>query len=91
MCVFCSTWLQKCVVMCILQRLLQGLRSELVVRFYWATLSVTFIVSFIVTFVECHPFKLYWQVVPNPGKEALNSRGTMAKLNQELAAKETFN
>jgi hypothetical protein len=63
-----STWLQKCVVMCVLRRLLQGLKTAPIVRIYWAVLGVTFIVSFIVTFVECHPFQLYWQVVPNPGK-----------------------
>ena len=57
--------------MCVLQRLLQGLKSPMVVRLFWATLAVTFIISFIVTFVECHPFQLYWQVVPDPGTEAL--------------------
>jgi hypothetical protein len=61
-----STWLQKCVVMCILQRLLEGLKSAKVFRLYWASLAVTFIVALIVTFTECHPFRLYWQVVPDP-------------------------
>lgn len=53
--------------MCVLQRLLKGLKSEKVTRFYWATLGVTFLIAFIVTFTDCHPFKLYWQVVPDPG------------------------
>jgi hypothetical protein len=53
--------------MCVLQRLLQGLGSAKATRFYWATLGVTFIPALIVTFTDCHPFKLYWQVVPNPG------------------------
>jgi energy-converting hydrogenase Eha subunit F len=57
--------------MCVLQRLLQGLQSPTVVRLYWVILAVTFIISFIVTFVECHPFRLYWQVVPDPGTKDL--------------------
>ncbi|RDL35993.1 uncharacterized protein BP5553_06605 [Venustampulla echinocandica] len=61
------TWLQKCVVMCVLQRLLRGLKSDKIVKFYWATLAVTFIVAFIVTFTECRPFGRYWQVTPYPG------------------------
>ncbi|RDL33193.1 uncharacterized protein BP5553_08632 [Venustampulla echinocandica] len=61
------TWLQKCVIMCVLQHLLNGILFERVLKFYWATLGVTFLVVFIVTFTECHPFKLYYQVVPDPG------------------------
>ncbi|KAE9372859.1 hypothetical protein N431DRAFT_505149 [Stipitochalara longipes BDJ] len=61
------TWLQKCVVMCVLRRLLQGLKIAPIVGVYWAILGVTFTVSFIATFIECHPFRLYWQVVPDPG------------------------
>jgi hypothetical protein len=56
--------------MCVLRRLLQGLKTAPIVGVYWAVLGVTFTVSFIATFIECHPFKLYWQVVPNPGKQA---------------------
>lgn len=54
--------------MCVLQRLLKGLKSERITRFYWATLGVTFLVALTVTFTECYPFKLYYQVVPDPGK-----------------------
>jgi hypothetical protein len=57
--------------MCVLQRLLQGLQSHTVVRLYWVILATTFIISLIFTFVECHPFRLYWQVVPDPGTKAL--------------------
>ncbi|KAG0645386.1 hypothetical protein D0Z07_9015 [Hyphodiscus hymeniophilus] len=57
----------KCVIMCVLQRLLKGLGAEKITRFYWAILGVTFVVAFIVAFTGCHPFKLYYQVIPNPG------------------------
>ena len=53
--------------MCLLQSLLRNLKSNRVIRFYWASIGVTFIVAFIVAFTECHPFKLYYQVVPDPG------------------------
>ncbi|OBT71216.1 hypothetical protein VF21_09879 [Pseudogymnoascus sp. 05NY08] len=62
-----SSWLQKCVVMCILQRLLKGVASKWITKFYWITLAVTFVAALVVTFTECDPFKLYWQVVPDPG------------------------
>jgi hypothetical protein len=65
--------------MCVLQRVLQGLKSAHIVRVYWTTLGVTFIVAFVVTFVECHPFRLYWQVVPNPGKGVLDLKETETK------------
>jgi hypothetical protein len=38
-------------------------------------LGVTFFVAFVVTFVECHPFRLYWQVVPDPGKGVFRPQG----------------
>jgi hypothetical protein len=53
--------------MYVLHRLLQGVQSRRIVKFYWTTLFVTFVGAFIVTFTECHPFYLYWQVVPDPG------------------------
>ncbi|RDL31036.1 uncharacterized protein BP5553_09825 [Venustampulla echinocandica] len=61
------TWLQKSVIMCVLHRLLRGLKSDKLTRIYWAVLAVTFVVAFVMTFVECHPFKVYFQVVPDPG------------------------
>ena len=53
--------------MCVLQRLLRGVKSERITKLYWATLGVTFLAALIVTFTECHPFHLYWQVTPDPG------------------------
>ena len=63
--------------MCVLQRLLTGLKSQAVTNFYWATLAVTFIAAFTVTFTECHPFNLYWQVVPDPGTHSPCSLRTL--------------
>ncbi|KAL3421209.1 hypothetical protein PVAG01_07654 [Phlyctema vagabunda] len=61
-------WLQKSVVMLLVQRVLDGpCWPETTIRIYWILLAVTFTVVQIMTFVECRPFHLYWQVVPDPG------------------------
>lgn len=62
-----SIWLQKCVVMCVIQQLLKGLEMYGILKIYWSTMALTFIASFVVCLVECKPFQLYWQVVPDPG------------------------
>ncbi len=44
-----------------------------IMNFYWFFLAVTYLVVQSVTFVECHPFYLYWQVMPDPGEYIPNS------------------
>ncbi|KAJ6786535.1 hypothetical protein PWT90_08193 [Aphanocladium album] len=61
-------WLQKCVVMSIIQHLLKGLELYTTLTFYWSTIAVTFVVSVVMCFVECQPFHNYWAVFPDPGK-----------------------
>jgi hypothetical protein len=52
--------------------MLQGLPfPNHIINYYWGFLGATYIVAQIVTFVECHPFNLYWQVVPDPGMPRL--------------------
>jgi hypothetical protein len=34
---------------------------------YWVVLAATYLGVQSATFVECHPFSLYWKVVPDPG------------------------
>lgn len=41
---------------------------ERIIKAYWVILLLTLIPTTIVCFVECRPFQLYWQVVPDPGK-----------------------
>lgn len=36
-------------------------------KIYWFILFATFVVAQVTTFTECHPFYLYWQVIPDPG------------------------
>lgn len=47
---------------------------RLIINFYWGFLAVTYVVVQIWTFVECTPFHLYWQVVPDPGMDRLRGR-----------------
>ena len=54
--------------MCIVQKLFRGTKSHRFLQAYWAILGVTFLGSIVSCFTECHPFQLYWQVVPDPGK-----------------------
>ncbi len=67
-----STWLQKCVIMVVLQRLLRGVESKKIVKFYWISLGVSFIVIFVVNFTDCNPFVNYYRLIPNPGMKVLN-------------------
>ena len=64
----CSIWIQKAVVLLLYRRMLDGLpQPHHIMNFYWGFLVVTYVVAQSVTFVECHPFYLYWQVMPSPG------------------------
>lgn len=59
--------------MCVIQNILNGIGRNLVVKASWAILAITFIPALLTCLVECHPFVLYWQVVPPPGKCAAGS------------------
>lgn len=62
-------WIQKSVVLLLYRRMLEGLpQPRRIMNFYWGFLAITYVVVQAVTFVECHPFYLYWQVMPSPGK-----------------------
>ncbi|KAL7918217.1 hypothetical protein ACQKWADRAFT_304811 [Trichoderma austrokoningii] len=61
-------WLQKLVLLDLYRRLIQDLPYEKwLIRAYLALFFVTYATVQILTFVECKPFHLYWQVVPDPG------------------------
>jgi hypothetical protein len=64
-----SLWLQKAVVMILYQRILSGFKyANIIMKVYWVILGASYIVIQVVTFTDCRPLKLYWQVVPDPGK-----------------------
>ncbi len=71
--------------MCIVQQLLRGVQSYWVLKFFWATMGVTFVASLIVCFTECQPFSLYWQVIPDPGKHQLRPSFSPSHPRQDLS------
>ncbi|KAL7938856.1 hypothetical protein V8C35DRAFT_276081 [Trichoderma chlorosporum] len=61
-------WLQKLVLLDLYRRLIHDLPYEKwLLRFYLFVFFVAFTIAQVYTFVECRPFHLYWQVLPDPG------------------------
>ncbi|KIV90213.1 hypothetical protein PV10_07542 [Exophiala mesophila] len=62
-------WLQNCLLLLFYSQLFQ-IRSRLttaLIRSCWAALALSYIAVVLSTFLECRPFRLYWQVDPAPG------------------------
>jgi hypothetical protein len=63
-------WLQTCLLLMFYSRIFE-IRAKWTTRLIhltWAAIPLTYIAVILSTFLECHPFSLYWQVDPNPGK-----------------------
>ncbi|RAO72291.1 uncharacterized protein BHQ10_008303 [Talaromyces amestolkiae] len=61
-------WIEKLVLLDTYRRLISNLPWERVTLItYLAIFGATYLTVQIVTFIECKPFYLYWQVVPDPG------------------------
>ena len=63
-------WLQNCLLLLFYSRIFE-IRAQWttrLIRITWITIPLTYIVVILATFLECHPFHLYWQVDPNPGR-----------------------
>ncbi|KFG77846.1 hypothetical protein MANI_017459 [Metarhizium anisopliae] len=61
-------WLQKFVLLDLYRRLILDLAYEkIIIRGYLVVFCVSYVAVEVVTFTECRPFRLYWQVVPDPG------------------------
>ncbi|KAH7085524.1 hypothetical protein BKA63DRAFT_19450 [Paraphoma chrysanthemicola] len=64
----CILWSAKMAVLDLLARLIMKLPFERKMLYgFWAVLLATFIPSIVTVFAGCQPFKLYWQISPNPG------------------------
>ena len=56
--------------MCLYKRMLSSVRwADVTMKFNWVILAATYMVIQVVTVTECHPIHLYWQVVPDPGRQ----------------------
>ncbi|KAH7302939.1 hypothetical protein B0I35DRAFT_321850, partial [Stachybotrys elegans] len=47
--------------------------EDWILRSFYVIFLVTYLLSFVSIFVECQPFKLYWQIYPNPGEWLVQS------------------
>jgi hypothetical protein len=64
-----SLWTQKLVLLEFYRKLVKDMPwAKPALICYLVTFIITFCLSIIFTFVECHPFSLYWRVIPDPGK-----------------------
>ncbi|KAJ9607211.1 hypothetical protein H2200_008283 [Cladophialophora chaetospira] len=63
-------WLQNCLLLLFYSRIFE-IRAQWttrLIRITWIAIPVSYIIVVLSTFLECHPFHLYWQVDPNPGR-----------------------
>lgn len=64
-----TCWLQICLLLLFYSHIISGVRwIEHMIRITWIAIGTTFIAVVLTTFLECQPFRLYWQVEPRPGK-----------------------
>jgi hypothetical protein len=62
-------WLQICLLLIFYSQLVSHVRwISIFIRVCWATIFATYAAVVLATFLECHPFRLYWQVRPPPGQ-----------------------
>ena len=60
--------MQKLVLLDLYRRLIRDLPYEKwLIRVYLFVFFATYTNVQVFTFSECHPFHLYWQVLPDPG------------------------
>ncbi|ETN39369.1 uncharacterized protein HMPREF1541_05592 [Cyphellophora europaea CBS 101466] len=61
-------WLQICLLLLFYGGMVREFHWVNTIKACWLAIVVTYITVVLVTFLECTPFRLYWQVDPNPGK-----------------------
>ncbi|CZT13029.1 uncharacterized protein RAG0_16640 [Rhynchosporium agropyri] len=61
-------WIQKTVLLMFYRHLVRDMSwGSVTMNVFGCMFALTFSASMISTFVECRPFHLYWQVIPDPG------------------------
>lgn len=62
-----SIWSEKCVLFAFYQQLIQRLKWQRNINIaYWTIFAATFLAVEAATFLDCRPFRLYFEVVSNP-------------------------
>jgi hypothetical protein len=61
-------WLSTATLLLFYSKLLHSVHwATIGIRCCWGLLAATYVAVVVVTLTECRPFRLYWQVNPNPG------------------------
>lgn len=62
-------WLQNCLLLLFYSRILEirARWTTVLIQLCWIAMPLTYIAVVLATFLECHPFRVYWQIEPNPG------------------------
>ena len=61
-------WLQICLLLLFYSSITRDIHRIRTMRACWVLIGVTYVAVVLSTFLECHPFRLYWQIDPNPGQ-----------------------
>ena len=62
-----SIWSEKCVLFAFYQQLIHRLRWQRHINIvYWTTFAATFVAVELSTFLDCRPFRLYFEIVSDP-------------------------
>ena len=63
-------WLQNCLLLLFYSRIfeIRAQWTKRLIQIAWIAIPLTYIAVVLSTFLECHPFHLYWQITPKPGK-----------------------
>lgn len=62
------TWLQVCLLLLFYSSIVREFHWINTIRICWLVIVTTYIAVVLSTFLECHPFRLYWQIDPHPGQ-----------------------
>lgn len=69
-----SLWIQKAVVLLFYRRIFSVLPAAArIIAIYWIVLCATYLAAQAACVLDCVPLRLYWQVVPNPGKSSAST------------------
>lgn len=62
-------WLQNCLLLLFYSHIFQvrARWTTILIHTCWIVIPTTYVAVVLSTFLECHPFRLYWQVDPSPG------------------------
>ena len=61
-------WLQISLLLLFYSNLVRDIHWKHTIKVSWALVVATYVAVVLASVLECHPFKLYWQISPAPGQ-----------------------